>query len=74
MRKEKTMTAKEFFFKVANLRYYQKEYFATRSREALKQAKVIEKEIDEEITRVNKILNERGKPTADQRNLFNIDT
>ncbi len=67
------MTSKEFFFKVATLRYYQKEYFATRSREVLAQAKAIEKEVDDEIARVNKILNEREKGQVVQGNLFNND-
>ncbi len=67
------MTSKEFFFKVATLRYYQKEYFATRSREVLALAKAIEKEVDDEIARVNKILNEREKGQVVQGNLFNND-
>ena len=67
------MTSKEFFFKVATMRYYQKEYFSTRSREILAQAKQIEKEVDDEIARVNKILNERGKVQTVQGNLFGND-
>lgn len=50
------MTAKDFFYKVATLRYYQKEYFATRSRDSLEKAKALEKEVDAEISRVNSIL------------------
>lgn len=65
------MTSKEFFFKVANLRYYQKEYFATRSRIALDQAKALEKEIDDEIDRVNAILNKQQVPPPN--NLFGND-
>lgn len=53
------MTAKQFYYKEATLRYYQKEYFATRSREALQAAKALEKEIDDEIVRVNKILEKK---------------
>ena len=53
------MTAKEFFILVATLRYYQREYFATRSKEALAQAKELEKELDTEIARVNRILEQK---------------
>ena len=53
------MTAKQFFYKVATLRYYQREYFATRSQEALKAAKALEKEVDDEIIRVNAILEKK---------------
>ena len=65
------MTRKDFFFKVATLRYYQKEYFATRSREALAQAKALEKEIDDEIARVQSLLSiESQMPRYQQPNLF----
>lgn len=67
------MTAKEFFYKVATLRYYQKEYFATRSRAALEQSKALEREIDAEIDRVNKIIEHKKNPQAIQGNLFNND-
>ncbi|MBD5314602.1 MAG: hypothetical protein HDS08_00285 [Bacteroides sp.] len=50
------MNAQDFFYKVAAMRYQQKEYFATRSRHALEKAKALEKEIDAEISRVNSIL------------------
>ncbi len=50
------MTNRQFFDRVVQLRRLQKEYFATRSRESLQAAKAVEKEIDDEIERVNKIL------------------
>lgn len=65
--------SKEFFFKVATLRYYQKEYFATRSRAALEQSKALEREIDVEIDRVNKILKQKKNPQPVQGDLFNND-
>ncbi|MCM1079105.1 MAG: hypothetical protein NC344_05690 [Bacteroidales bacterium] len=52
------MNAKQFFSKVSALRKYQKEYFATRSKDALRQSIALEKEIDSEIERVNNLLNE----------------
>lgn len=50
------MNAREFFNKVALLRHHQKDYFATRSRDALLASKALEKEIDAEIERVNRLL------------------
>ncbi|MDE6410039.1 MAG: hypothetical protein K2K81_07340 [Muribaculaceae bacterium] len=50
------MTHRQFFDRVALLRIFQKEYFATRSRESLQKAKALEKEIDDEIARVKRIL------------------
>lgn len=50
------MTAQQFFDKVALLRHHQKDYFATHSRDALLASKAIEKEIDEEIERVKRIM------------------
>lgn len=39
------------------MRHFQKEYFKTRSRTALQQSKALEREIDTEIERVNRLLN-----------------
>lgn len=47
------MNAKEFFIKVAEMRHAQKSYFGTRSKEKLEKAKALEREIDNEIKRVN---------------------
>ncbi len=62
------MNAKQFFDRVAMLRKFQKEYFATRSKEALRQSIALEKEIDDEIARVRSII-ESQQPTK-QPNLF----
>lgn len=43
------------------MRYNQKQYFATKSPQALDASKRLEKQIDDEITRVNAILAERAK-------------
>ena len=45
-----------FFDKVALMRRLQQEYFKTRSKTVLEQCKVVEKEVDVEIKRVNAIL------------------
>lgn len=50
------MDPKAFFNKVALMRQAQKEYFRTRSQEALRKSKALESEIDKEITRVNNLL------------------
>ena len=63
------MTNRQFFDRVVQLRRFQKEYFSTRSRESLQQAKAVEKEIDDEIARVQKILASREQQQPP--NLFN---
>lgn len=55
------MNGKDFFDRVVELRRLQKEYFATRSRDILMQAKAVEKEIDDEIDRVNQMLATRSR-------------
>lgn len=63
------MTNRQFFDRVVQLRRFQKEYFATRDRDALKQAIALEKEVDDEIARVQKILAVREQQQPP--NLFN---
>lgn len=50
------MTAREFFEKVAAMRQAQRDYFKTRDKEVLIRSKQLEKEVDDEIKRVTKIL------------------
>lgn len=56
------MDAKSFFNLVAALRDKQKEYFRTRSQSALRESKALEKRVDDEICRVNQILNNKREP------------
>ena len=56
------MNARQFFDKVVEMRRWQKEYFKTRSKSSLEQSKTLEKRVDAEIERVNKILEERTNP------------
>lgn len=56
------MDAKTFFDKVSQLRKAQKEYFRTRSGRALTESKRLEKEIDAEIERVNKVMADKQNP------------
>ena len=63
------MNAKTFFEKVAYMRKCQKEYYKTRSKEALKASLAIENEIDKEIERVNQILAKSNQPK--QTSIFN---
>lgn len=58
------MAPKEFFEKVEKLREAQKNYFKTRSSMALQLCKKLEKEIDEEIARVNKITNKPNQQSS----------
>lgn len=46
------MNARQFYKKVVKMRWYQREYFRTRDRGLLSAAKAMEKEIDDEIRRV----------------------
>ena len=50
------MNSRDFFDKVALMRRLQQEYFKTRSKSVLEQCKVVEKEVDVEINRVNAII------------------
>lgn len=53
------MNARQFFDRVVQLRKFQKEYFATRSKDALRQSIALEKEIDAEIERVQTLVNNK---------------
>lgn len=65
------MKPKEFFDLVADMRKAQKEYFKTPAsaykvkQDALSKSKKLEKQVDDEITRVEKILVERMQRTLD---------
>lgn len=56
------MSPKEFFDKVVKMRAAQKEYFKFRSTTSLNASKRLEKEIDDEISRVQKIEEARRNP------------
>lgn len=56
------MSPKEFFDKVSRMRAAQKEYFRTKSGRALNESKQLEREIDAEIERVNRVMAERQNP------------
>lgn len=58
------MNSKDFFNKVALMRRLQKEYFKTRSKSVLSECKAIERDIDNEIKRVNAIIQTK------EQNLF----
>lgn len=53
------MTPKEFFNKVVEMRRCQKEYFKNKRQIDLRISKQIEREVDEEIERVQKILHNK---------------
>ena len=65
------MEHRVFFDKVSLMRMRQKEYFKTRSKAALEASKALEREIDNEIERVNKIIGiSPSKSEPIQGNLF----
>mgnify|MGYP001777854938 CR=1 FL=1 len=57
-----TMDHEAFYKLVVALRNKQKEYFRTRSQSALRESKALEKRVDDEIGRVNQILNNKREP------------
>ena len=56
------MTARAFFELVAQMRHHQEEFFKTKSAEALRYSKDLERKVDAEIQRVQKIINEHNNP------------
>lgn len=63
------MKPREFYDKVVQMHRMQKEYFKNRSSIALQKSKQLEKEIDDEITRVEGILG-RSEAQPHQGNIF----
>ena len=61
------MNPKEFYDKVVQMRRMQKEYFKTSPKEALQKSKQLEKEVDNEIARVEGIV---GKSECTMASLF----
>lgn len=64
------MNARDFFEKVSQMRNYQKLYFKTKSKNALIQSKELERQIDDEISRVNKLLGRDVDKEPKQGSLF----
>ena len=56
------MTPKDFFDKVVEMRRCQKEYLKNKSQTETRISKQIEREVDEEIERVQKILHDKQNP------------
>ena len=52
------MTAKEFFYLVAQMRQAQTDYFKSRDQQILRHARALEKDVDAEIARVKAITGE----------------
>ena len=57
------MNPREFYDKVVQMRLAQKEYFKTRTSSALIESKRLEKVIDDEIARVDKIVHQQQTPS-----------
>lgn len=60
-----TMTPKEFFYLVAEMREAQKAYFETHSQKVFRACRALENNVDKEIRRVREILNEKGPNQSD---------
>ena len=56
------MNARDFFNLVTKMRDKQKEYFRTRSVSVLQESKRLEKQVDDEIQRVNGIIKDKQEP------------
>lgn len=56
------MNAKEFFDVVVKMREAQKNYFKTKRSDYLSQSKQLEKQIDDEIKRVNEVIQKKSNP------------
>lgn len=56
------MTARDFFDLVRRMREAQKGYFPTRSKDLLNKSKELEREVDREIARVDKLLGDKQCP------------
>lgn len=56
------MNARDFFNLVTKMRDKQKEYFRTRSASVLQESKRLEKQVDDEIQRVNGIIKDKQNP------------
>ena len=67
------MNSRTFFEKVALMREAQKDYFRTRSRDALRKSKALEAELDREIERV-RTLGYPAQEPPQQPNLFSTTT
>lgn len=63
LKRGKEMNNKEFFDLVSNMRAKQKEYFKYRNNTLLKESKALEKQVDDEISRVNDVLSKRKEPS-----------
>ena len=61
-KRKEVMNSRDFFDMVCRMRKAQKSYFKTRDRDALNLSKEIEKQVDEEINRVNSVLAKKGMP------------
>ena len=68
------MTPKEFFDKVVEMRRCQKEYFKNKRQIDLRISKQIEREVDEEIERVQKILHNKQNPQLYSKPVYNWRT
>lgn len=58
------MTAKEFFYLVAEMRDTQRRYFESRDKATFKAARALENDVDREIRRVKRIVDQENQVTS----------
>lgn len=59
------MTAREFFYLVAQLRQAQRDYIKARSQDNLRRARALEGDVDREIKRVKLIISDQEREAAE---------
>lgn len=59
-----TMTAEEFFYLVADMRDTQRRYFESRDRATFRAARALENDVDREIRRVKRIVDQENQVTS----------
>lgn len=59
-----TMTPREFFYLVAEMRDTQKRYFETRDKATFKAARALENDVDREIRRVKRLVDQENMVTS----------
>lgn len=63
------MNNKYFYYKVRKMRALQREYFKTRDKQVLQRSKALEKEIDEEIARVDALVDVKAQLSYELMNI-----
>lgn len=55
------MNAREFFYLVSQMRQAQRDYFADRDQQKLRRCKALERDVDDEISRVKDVISRQER-------------